>query len=341
MMRMRSMEFNELNVEFGFTYESAVRARRRPGAAIGGRRPRVRALDATGLALAACLDRRRGRAPASADQGPRRARAVPADRRRGRRGVVRRGPPARRRNRRAARHGADRSRGRRPLRPALHLGAAAQVRAGGRNPGAAGPVRRGGAWAHPPPRRGTWSALGTLLARPLRQPRSPSRGPRLRASRSSVTGQSVKTAAAPTSRRPPRGRLRSGSAACTTCLARSFDHEIMRVWQQLGIVDELEHDLLPIHEVPLVRRRRQADHDDARAVPRAVGLGPTTCSSSHTWKPRSTAPRRTASVERGVEHAEQLVQHPDHVELTLRGVREQEPGRLVPRTRCAPCAPVA
>ena len=70
-----------------------------------------------------------------------------------------------------------------------------------------------------------------------------------------------------------------------------FDHEIMRVWQQLGIVDELEHDLLPIHEYrwfgadgePIMTMRAQS--------PRRRAGSPTTCSSSHTWKPRSTAPR--------------------------------------------------
>ena len=118
-----------------------------------------------------------------------------------------------------------------------------------------------------------------------------------------------------------------------------FDHEIMRVWQQLGIVDELEHDLLPIHEY----RWFGADGEPIMTM-RAQSPAPSG------WEPNylffqpyleaalDRTARRMASVERGWS-AEQLVQHPDHVELTLRGVREQEPGRLVP-TRRAPCAPV-
>ena len=41
-----------------------------------------------------------------------------------------------------------------------------------------------------------------------------------------------------------------------------FDHEIMRVWQALGIVDEIAEDLPAGVRVPLVRRRRRADHDE-------------------------------------------------------------------------------
>ena len=91
MMRMQSMEFNELNVEFGYTYESAaIVPDGSPAPQPVDDDPRLRAVDAAGRAAAARLDRRRGRRP-PADQGPGRARALPADRRRGRRGVVRRG----------------------------------------------------------------------------------------------------------------------------------------------------------------------------------------------------------------------------------------------------------
>ena len=78
-----------------------------------------------GRAPAARLDRRRGRQPPP-DQGPRRSRAVPADRRRGRRGVVRGGAAARRGGRHAARRGADRPHRGRPLRPALRVAAPAR-----------------------------------------------------------------------------------------------------------------------------------------------------------------------------------------------------------------------
>ena len=66
------------------------RPRRQPGARAGRRDPRLRAVDPAGRAAAARLDRRRGRRPAS-DQGPGRPGPLPADRGRGRRGVVRRG----------------------------------------------------------------------------------------------------------------------------------------------------------------------------------------------------------------------------------------------------------
>ena len=87
------MEFNELNVEYGYTYESAAvvptAARRRnrstTSASTSPRPGRARPLPH------AWIDDEDG-TPA-ADQGPRRARALPADRRRGRRGVVR-GRPA-------------------------------------------------------------------------------------------------------------------------------------------------------------------------------------------------------------------------------------------------------
>ena len=63
------------------------RARRQPRPRGARRHPGLRAVDPPGVALAACLDRRRGRAPPGPAR-PRGARAVPAHRRRGRRGLV-------------------------------------------------------------------------------------------------------------------------------------------------------------------------------------------------------------------------------------------------------------
>ena len=123
----------------------------------------------------------------------------------------------------------------------------------------------------------------------------------------------------------------SGSTACTTCRARSTSTtRSCGSGSSSGSSTTLEHDLLPIHEY----RWFGADGEPIMTM-RAQSPAPSG------WEPNylffqpyleaaldGTA-RRTASVERGWS-AEQLVQHPDHVELTLRGVREQEPGRLVP-----------
>ena len=65
-MRAQSMEFSELNVEYGYTYESAaVVPDGSPAAGADRRHPRLRALDAPGRPAAARLDRRRGRRTAA------------------------------------------------------------------------------------------------------------------------------------------------------------------------------------------------------------------------------------------------------------------------------------
>jgi 2-polyprenyl-6-methoxyphenol hydroxylase-like FAD-dependent oxidoreductase len=109
-----------------------------------------------------------------------------------------------------------------------------------------------------------------------------------------------------------------------------FDHEIMRVWQELGIVEEIAGDLLPVYEYcwfgadgePIMTMRAEA--------PAPSGWEP----NYLVFQPYLEAAidrtaRQVASVERGWS-AEGLVQHPDHVELTLRRVREEEAGRLLP-----------
>ena len=65
-LRAQSMEFSELNVEYGFAYDSARRAGRQPAARERRRHPRLRAVDAAGRA--ARLDRRR--LTATARSGP-------------------------------------------------------------------------------------------------------------------------------------------------------------------------------------------------------------------------------------------------------------------------------
>jgi 2-polyprenyl-6-methoxyphenol hydroxylase-like FAD-dependent oxidoreductase len=109
-----------------------------------------------------------------------------------------------------------------------------------------------------------------------------------------------------------------------------FDHEIMRLWQALGIVEEIADDLLPVYQY----RWFGAD-----GKPIMTMGAPTPASSG--WEPNylffqpyleaalDRAARQAATVERGWS-AEGLVQHADHVELTLRGVREEDAGRLAP-----------
>ena len=57
-MRAQSMEFSELNVEYGYGYESAaVVSDGTPCTGAGRRRPRVSAVDPAGLAASARVDR--------------------------------------------------------------------------------------------------------------------------------------------------------------------------------------------------------------------------------------------------------------------------------------------
>ena len=127
-MRAQSMEFNELNVEYGYAYDSAAIVPDGTAAAVPV--DDIRVYEPTtrpGRAAAACVARRRGR-QSSGRQGPRQAGAVSPHRRRGRPCVVRGRPRARRGGGHSARRGADRPSGRRPLRPALRLVAASPDR---------------------------------------------------------------------------------------------------------------------------------------------------------------------------------------------------------------------
>lgn len=108
-----------------------------------------------------------------------------------------------------------------------------------------------------------------------------------------------------------------------------FDHEIMRVWQALGIVEEIADDLLPIYDY----RWFGADGEPIMTM-----RGQTPAPSG--WEPNylffqpyleaalDRRARQLAAVERGWS-AEALAQHADHVELKLRRVREDVPGRLL------------
>ena len=142
LMRSQSMEFNELNVEYGYAYDSAaVVPDGSPQPSPRGRHPRLRAVHAPRGAAAARVDRGRGRAP-PADQGPGGSRALPADRGRGRGTLVRGRPPARRRGRHPAGRRPHRPHRGRPVRPAVHVAAQPRDRARWGRPRAPRPVRR-------------------------------------------------------------------------------------------------------------------------------------------------------------------------------------------------------
>src|SRR5690349_1594722 len=109
-----------------------------------------------------------------------------------------------------------------------------------------------------------------------------------------------------------------------------FDHEIMRVWQALGIVDEIADDLLPVGEY----RWFGADGKPIMTM-RAETPAPSG------WEPNylffqpylesalDRAAQCSASVERGWSAIE-LVQHPDHVDLQLQRVHEGESRQITP-----------
>ena len=172
-IRAQSMEFSRA--------ERRVRLQLRLGGGRGGRdaeppapdrrRPRLRALDPAGAPAAARLDRRRRRQPPP-DQGSRRARPLPADRRRGRRGLVRGRQRARRRRRAASRRRAHRPPRRRPVRPALRV-AAPCARSGATARSSCGPTatsRGGASTASEDPHGALAGALGHVLARPVGAP---------------------------------------------------------------------------------------------------------------------------------------------------------------------------
>ena len=116
-------------------------ARRLRRARAGRRDPRLPAVHPPGFPAAARLGRGRGRPPPPG-QGPRRAGAVPADRRRGRPRLVRGGQATRRRSGHPARRAADRPPRRRLPRSALRLAAPPADRQRRRGPGPPGPVHR-------------------------------------------------------------------------------------------------------------------------------------------------------------------------------------------------------
>jgi 2-polyprenyl-6-methoxyphenol hydroxylase-like FAD-dependent oxidoreductase len=111
-----------------------------------------------------------------------------------------------------------------------------------------------------------------------------------------------------------------------------FDDEIMQVWQSLGIVEDIEDDLLPVEaydwfgvDGELIFHMQHPE------------IGPSG------WAPGYSffQPRLERALDRAVRRlptaevhnnwcAEAVIQHDDHVELTVRRVREPRTGELEP-----------
>jgi 2-polyprenyl-6-methoxyphenol hydroxylase-like FAD-dependent oxidoreductase len=109
-----------------------------------------------------------------------------------------------------------------------------------------------------------------------------------------------------------------------------FDHEIMRVWQALGIVEEIAGDLLPIREYRWFGADGEPIMTMSAETPAPSGWEPNYLFfQPYLERALDRAARRSASVERGWS-ATEVVQHPDRVELVLQRVREDAPGRLAP-----------
>ena len=142
LMRAQSMEFSELNVEYGYGYQSAavVPDGSAPPAPIDGIRvyqPSTR--PGSPLPHAWIDDEDGHRRPVKDLVAPGRFLLIAGEERPA---LVRRGQAARRGGGPPARRGADRPPRRRPVRPALHLAAPAADRQRRRGPGPPGPVHR-------------------------------------------------------------------------------------------------------------------------------------------------------------------------------------------------------
>jgi 2-polyprenyl-6-methoxyphenol hydroxylase-like FAD-dependent oxidoreductase len=107
-----------------------------------------------------------------------------------------------------------------------------------------------------------------------------------------------------------------------------FDHEIMRVWQGLGIVDEISDDLLAAREYHWFGADGEPIMDMRARAPAPSGWEPGyLCFQPFVETALDRRARALAMVQRGWS-AEDVAQHGDHVEVTLRRVSEEVPGRL-------------
>ena len=102
----------------------------------------------------------------------------------------------------------------------------------------------------------------------------------------------------------------------------------MRVWQALGIVEEIADDLLPVREYCWFGADGEPIMTMHAETPAPSGWEPNYLFfQPYLERALDRAARRSASVERGWSAIE-LVQHPDHVEVRLQRVREDEPGQI-------------
>jgi 2-polyprenyl-6-methoxyphenol hydroxylase-like FAD-dependent oxidoreductase len=108
-----------------------------------------------------------------------------------------------------------------------------------------------------------------------------------------------------------------------------FDHEAMRIWQRLGIVSDLEGDILPIDRYEWLG----ADGEPIVTFPSPPA--PSGWAYSYAfYQPlleaaldRAVRSQPTVEVRRGLT-ADRLEQHDDHVELGLRPTGETSAGRV-------------
>jgi len=111
-----------------------------------------------------------------------------------------------------------------------------------------------------------------------------------------------------------------------------FDDATIRVWQGLGIIDELAADLLPARRYDWFGADGEPIMRMELASPAASGWEPGYLGFQpyvETALDRAVRALPTAAVRRGFS-AEALVQNDDHVALTLRRVRESAAGQLEP-----------
>lgn len=109
-----------------------------------------------------------------------------------------------------------------------------------------------------------------------------------------------------------------------------FDHEIMRVWQALGIVEEIGDDLLPVHEYRWFGADGEPIMTMRAETPTPSGWEPNYLFfQPYLERALDRTAQRHASVERGWSAIE-VVQHPDHVDVLLQRVREDDQDGVAP-----------
>jgi 2-polyprenyl-6-methoxyphenol hydroxylase-like FAD-dependent oxidoreductase len=109
-----------------------------------------------------------------------------------------------------------------------------------------------------------------------------------------------------------------------------FDHEIMRIWQRLGIVDEIADDLLPFGSYTWFGADGEEMLTIEPATPSASGWESDYLFFQPTLEAaldRAAQSVPTVEIQRGWS-AEQMSETDEGIELVLRRVREPAPGRI-------------